>query len=230
MTRHSHTKAVLYQHQILPGNIIILQISPEHWIDYQAGQYLAVEYQGTDYFYSIANAPDAKQKIYELHIRLTSGAKRWLENILEQKEINIHLPYGKCCIENIGLHRPLILIAGGMGFAPIKAILDSLAMQQNFHLPVELYWSGRNQVDFYMEEKIDFWKNSLNLKYHKWYDSTENQQDLAGYLLNQDGSLLKRASILIAGPFDMAIAFRDKFVQNGVNVQSIYSDAFEYLN
>ena len=158
ISQPQYTKAVLYEKKLLPGNIIILQLAPESWIDYQAGQYLAIEHQGINYFYSIANVPDANQKLYELHIRVTDGAKRWLDAIDHQADLAIHLPYGTCHMENIGFNKPLVLIAGGMGFAPIKAILDYLASLHTFSLPIELYWSGRSSVDFYMEDRIKFWQ------------------------------------------------------------------------
>jgi CDP-4-dehydro-6-deoxyglucose reductase len=61
--------------------------------------------------------------------------------------------------------KPVILMAGGTGFAPIKAILEQafhLASDRSFHL----FWGVRAKRDLYLDAEIRSWlEQHANLTY-----------------------------------------------------------------
>jgi CDP-4-dehydro-6-deoxyglucose reductase len=49
--------------------------------------------------------------------------------------------------------KPIILLASGTGFAPIKALVEQLIHTKS-ERPVALYWGGRRPADLYMSAVV----------------------------------------------------------------------------
>ena len=54
--------------------------------------------------------------------------------------------------------RPVILMAGGTGFAPIKAIIEQ-AIERNIERPMHLFWGVRSEADLYMDDLARRWSD-----------------------------------------------------------------------
>jgi CDP-4-dehydro-6-deoxyglucose reductase len=52
--------------------------------------------------------------------------------------------------------KPILLIAGGTGFAPIKAVVEH-AIAENCQRPMTIYWGGRQRVDLYLLQLAEQW-------------------------------------------------------------------------
>ena len=52
--------------------------------------------------------------------------------------------------------KPMVLLASGTGFAPIKAIVEH-ALHKGITRPMTLYWGGRRPHDLYMDELARRW-------------------------------------------------------------------------
>jgi CDP-4-dehydro-6-deoxyglucose reductase len=61
--------------------------------------------------------------------------------------------------------KPMVLLASGTGFAPIKAIIEHAA-HEKIERPMLLYWGGRRPQDLYMHALCEQWAQTLpNFKY-----------------------------------------------------------------
>ena len=61
--------------------------------------------------------------------------------------------------------KPIVMLASGTGFAPIKAIVEQLEHNKSSR-PVTLYWGGRRPTDLYMHALCEQWAATLpNFKY-----------------------------------------------------------------
>ncbi|HEV7855992.1 MAG TPA: CDP-6-deoxy-delta-3,4-glucoseen reductase, partial [Herminiimonas sp.] len=56
--------------------------------------------------------------------------------------------------------KPMVLLASGTGFAPIKAIVEQ-AMHVNSKRPMTLYWGGRRPRDLYMHALCEEWARTI---------------------------------------------------------------------
>jgi CDP-4-dehydro-6-deoxyglucose reductase len=75
---------------------------------------------------------------------------------MKEKEIlRIEGPYGSFFLREDS-DKPIILLASGTGFAPIKALLEQM-QQQGIKRPTTLYWGGRRPKDLY----LDAWVQGL---------------------------------------------------------------------
>ena len=133
--------------------LIKLQLPANDSFSYHAGQY--VEFllrDGARRRYSMANAPHTLAAGLELHIRHMPGGKftDHVFKIMKEKEIlRIEGPFGSFYLREESA-KPIILLASGTGFAPIKAVLEHMQFK-GITRPATLYWGGRRPVDLYLD-------------------------------------------------------------------------------
>lgn len=213
----------------LTDTIMQLILTPEEYVDYHAGQYLQILFGEEAYSYSIANAPLGSHK-YELHIRHSLENpynQRLFAHIKEYGSVTISLPFGECSIENLDARRPIMFIAGGTGFAPVKAMIEQL-LSTTDRRPFELFWGARMQNDLYMDEKVTSWQAHVSRFNYFSSLSEENSEPLVSFVLARHPNDLNDWQIVISGPFDMAYSIRDALVQHGVSPERLFSDAFSF--
>ena len=136
--------------------VIRLQLPASDMMKYHAGQY--VEFllrDGDRRSYSMANAPHTQTETpgLELHIRHMPGGK-FTEHVfgaMKEKEIlRIEGPYGSFFLREDS-DKPLVLLASGTGFAPLKALIEHM-QHKNITRPAVLYWGARRPADLYMHD------------------------------------------------------------------------------
>lgn len=150
-----------------------LQLPATERMQYLAGQY--VEFllrDGKRRSYSIATPPHQEGPI-ELHIRhmpggtftdYVFGAKEGQPAMKERDILRFEGPLGSFFLREDS-DKPIILLASGTGFAPIKAIVEH-AVYTGITRPMTLYWGGRRPRDLYMHELCEQWARELpNFRY-----------------------------------------------------------------
>lgn len=127
---------------------------------FQAGQFLDVILaDGRRRSYSIANAPKAEGvRQLELHIRHMPGGA-FTDHVfgaMKSREIvQIEMPLGGFFLREASA-RPLVLMATGTGFAPIKSMVMRM-LERGSQRPVHLYWGARHKADLYQYELAADW-------------------------------------------------------------------------
>ncbi|MBN9227086.1 MULTISPECIES: NAD(P)H-flavin reductase [Legionella] len=222
-------KALVEDISPLTDSIMRLVLTPENYLAYQAGQYLQIVFGEEAFSYSIANAPLGSHK-YELHIRHSLDNpynQRLFAHIKKYGSVNIRLPFGTCSIEHLHPQRPILFIAGGTGFAPVKAMIEHLLSTSDVR-PFELFWGARLQNDLYMDEKVTSWQTHVSRFNYFSSVSEDNSVPLVSFVLAKHPHDLGAWQIVISGPFDMVYSTRDALVNNGVSPAHLFSDAFSF--
>ncbi len=196
-------------------------LKPEHFVPYQAGQYLQIHRPEGDSYYSIANAPIA-EPCYDLHVRHRAPAQVWDS----QQVLSLSLPYGICDISHLHLDKPILFIAVGTGFAPLRAMIDQL-LHQSDPRHFELYWGVAVSDDLYDQDSLQRWQVQRPSFCHVPHISVAHQADLITLILEQHPDL-KDWQIVMAGPFELMYVMQRALMQYGIDKQSIFSDAFEF--
>jgi CDP-4-dehydro-6-deoxyglucose reductase len=138
--------------------LLKLQLPANDNFAYHAGQYVEfILRDGARRSYSMANAPHtlAAGGGLELHIRHMPGGKFTdpVFTTMKEKEIlRIEGPYGSFFLREDS-DKPLVLLASGTGFAPIKAIIEHMQFK-GITRPATLYWGGRRPGDLYMDDWV----------------------------------------------------------------------------
>lgn len=224
-----HIQAQVEDIRPLTDSIMQMILVPEQYQDYKAGQYLNIIFEDQEFSYSIANAPLGSHK-YELHIRHSSDNPYHLAlfaHIKKHASVTLCLPYGDCNIDSLKKNNPILFIAGGTGFAPVKAMIEQL-LASNDPRSFELIWGAKTRSDLYFDETVSYWHNHVSLFEYFSLVSDENKTSLASYALARHPKDLNKWQIVLSGPFDMVYSTRDTLVQHGVSLEHLFSDAFGF--
>jgi CDP-4-dehydro-6-deoxyglucose reductase len=137
--------------------VLHLRLPQHERLQYLAGQYLDIHLKdGQRRSFSMANAPHADE-LLQLHVRNYGGAfsQYAFERMKVREILRIEGPYGNFFLREDS-PKPVILLASGTGFAPIKAIVEHI-----FHVgttrALTLYWGGRRRSDLYLNALAERW-------------------------------------------------------------------------
>lgn len=128
---------------------------------------------------------------------------------------------------NCKKNQPILFIASGTGFAPIKAMIEQLLASSDSR-SFELFWGARSQSDLYMDEKVLQWQAHVERFRYFSLVYTVNREMLINKVLEQHVNDLKNWQIVIGGPFDMVYVIRDYLIEVGLSREQLYADAFSF--
>jgi CDP-4-dehydro-6-deoxyglucose reductase len=146
--------------------VVRLQLPATERLQYLPGQYVEVILKdGRRRSYSMAGAPGIADQV-ELHIRHTPGGVfsdhvfgAGTTQMKERDILRFEGPFGSFFLRDDST-KPIVLVASGTGFAPIKAIVEYAALK-SLDRPMTLYWGGRRPHDLYMDELARGWEKTL---------------------------------------------------------------------
>jgi CDP-4-dehydro-6-deoxyglucose reductase, E3 len=147
--------------------VVRLQLPANDALRYHAGQYIEfILRDGSRRSYSMGNAPHNGPGV-ELHIRHMPGGK-FTDHVftaMKEKEIlRVEGPFGSFYLREDS-DKPMILLASGTGFAPIKAVIEHM-QHKGIAREATLYWGGRRPADLYLDDWVrDMMAQMPNLKY-----------------------------------------------------------------
>jgi CDP-4-dehydro-6-deoxyglucose reductase len=203
-------------------------------LPYRAGQYIEFMLRdGSRRAFSIANPPH-DDELLELHIRRVPGGRfseEVFETLAERSILRIRGPLGTFVLREESL-RPLLLIGGGTGFAPLKAMLEH-AFHCGIERPIKLYWGVRSRPDLYLPELPARWAEQ-HPQFHWVPVLSEPDGDWTGRTgwvheaVLADQPALADHDVYLSGPPPMVEAGRAAFEAAGLRVDHLFSDAFEY--
>ncbi|MGN1055289.1 MAG: CDP-6-deoxy-delta-3,4-glucoseen reductase [Comamonas sp.] len=133
-----------------------LQLPANNVFKYFAGQYLEfILRDGSRRAYSMATAPHVQDSApgVELHIRHMPGGlftDHVFGSMKEKEILRAEGPFGTFFLREDS-DKPMVFLASGTGFAPIKALLEHM-QHHNIQRPVSLYWGGRRPEDLYLHD------------------------------------------------------------------------------
>jgi len=218
--------------------VVKLQLPANDVTQYRAGQYVDFLLRDGDRrSYSMANAPHTLvpgQAAIELHIRHMPGGK-FTDHVfgaMKEKEIQrIEGPQGTFFLREDS-DKPIVLLASGTGFAPIKAMLEHM-QHQGISRPVTLYWGGRRPSDLYLDDWV---QAQLALMPQLRYvpvvsdalpdDGWTGRTGFVHLAVLQDMPDLSGHQVYACGAPVVVDAARRDYVAAGLPADEFYADAF----
>jgi len=187
--------------------------------------------------FSIANSPSNDETI-ELHLRHVEGGVFTEHVFNEMKEkaiLRFEGPFGSFQISDSS-NRPLILIAGGTGFAPIKAMVEQL-IEESDTRPIELYWGARAKADLYRNDLPEKWAfQHEHINYTPVLSEPNESDDWQGRTgfvhaeVMNDFADLSGFDVYVAGPPPMVDAVKENFIKQGLKDEQLFTDSFEFAS
>ncbi|HET9577106.1 MAG TPA: CDP-6-deoxy-delta-3,4-glucoseen reductase [Usitatibacter sp.] len=139
--------------------ILLLKLPTGERLQFLAGQYIDILLKdGKRRSFSLANPPHDDQFL-ELHVRKSPGgafSNYVFEQMKERAILRFEGPLGTFYLREDS-DKPMIFVAGGTGFAPIKAQLEHL-FHQGDDRPKVLYWGARSRKDLYLPDLPVQWQ------------------------------------------------------------------------
>ncbi len=213
-----------------------LKLPATERMQFLAGQYIdfLIE-EGKHRSFSIANAPHDDEYI-ELHIRHITDGKFTTDvfaNMKVKEMFRIEGPHGNFYIRE-NSKKPMIFMAGGTGFAPIKGMVEH-ALKTGMERPIHIYWGTRAMEDLYMDEVAKkFTKLNPLIRYTpvlsspKAEDNWQGRTGLVHEAILEDYPDLSAHEVYAAGRPEMVYAAKDAFEAAGLTQENYISDAFEF--
>jgi CDP-4-dehydro-6-deoxyglucose reductase len=147
--------------------IVRLKLPANERLQFLAGQYIDFLLKGGERrSFSMANAPHSDD-LMELHIRHVAGGNftdHVFGKMKERDILRLEGPLGSFFLREDSA-KPIVFVASGTGFAPIKSILES-AFHKKVARPMVLYWGARRPKDLYLNALPEKWaREQPNFKY-----------------------------------------------------------------
>jgi CDP-4-dehydro-6-deoxyglucose reductase, E3 len=217
--------------------VLQLQLPASERFQYHAGQYVEfILRDGSRRSYSMATAPhlQATQPGLELHIRHMPGGlftDQVFGSMKEKDILRIEGPYGSFFLREDS-DKPIVLLASGTGFAPIKAMLQHMQAKGN-QRPTTLYWGGRRPSDLYQHGWIEALCSDMpHVRYVPVVsdalpeDGWRGRTGFVHQAVLQDSPDLSGHEVYACGaPVVVASAQRD-YLAAGLPAEAFYADAF----
>jgi len=230
--------------KVTPDVIVLrLQLPASERLQYLAGQYIDLLLRdGTRRSYSMATAPGTADGL-ELHVRHMPGGKFTdsafgvVEPVLKVRDIlRLEGPLGTFFLREDG-DKPIVMVASGTGFAPIKAIVEhvrGLRETKGFERPMTLYWGGRRPRDLYMNELCERWAAEMpTFKYVPVVsdalpeDGWRGRTGFVHHAAMADLPDMSGVQVYACGAPVVVDSSRDDFITRcGLPAEEFYADAF----
>lgn len=204
----------------LTTDIIQLLMQAEHPITYTSGDYIMLGFDEEDLKpFSIANAP-REDGLIECHIRKQADSE-WMNRLFATTAGDTLVMQGpKPQMQLKPAHESIIFVAGGTGFAPLRALLIE-SLRQNISVPINFYWGARSAEELYMHDwLIELTENHGHIEYIPVVsDNFENWQGETGLVhetvLKQHPSLT-HSTVYMCGPWPMIQTAKQAFLDAGL--------------
>ncbi|RDI97267.1 NAD(P)H-flavin reductase [Dyella solisilvae] len=224
---------------MLAPDVIGVELQPvegQARLQWLPGQYLDVLLDGDRRRpFSIANHPNPDGSI-ELHVRQVAGGgfTSWVADALKVGDVmHIDGPLGTF-VPREDSERPMVFMAGGTGFAPVKAIVEHF-IALGTRRPMRVYWGARHAADLYLQELAEGWRHQAHdLSFHPVISDPEQAAEsglragLVHEAVLEDQPELDGYDVYMSGPPAMIDAGRRLFVDAGLPEDRLYYDSFDY--
>jgi CDP-4-dehydro-6-deoxyglucose reductase len=185
----------------------------------------------------MANAPHllGSPPAIELHIRHMPGG-RFTEHVftaMKEKEIlRMEGPFGSFFLREES-SKPIVLLASGTGFAPIKAILEHM-QHKAITRPTALYWGARRKADLYLHDwALAAAAQMPNLRYVPVLseatadDAWDGRRGFVHHVVMSEHPDLSGHQVYACGaPVMVESAERDFVERCGLPAEEFFADAF----
>lgn len=217
---------------------LFLKLPSNERMQFLAGQYVEfILKDGKRRAFSLANAPH-NDEFLELHLRLVPGGAftEYVFNEMQEKAIlRLEGPFGSFYLREDS-NKPIIFVAGGTGFAPIKGLIEHL-LHQNTEREMVLYWGAKALEDLYMPALPKAWASMHpNFKFIPVLseplasDAWQGRTGLVHEAVLDDFADLSAHQVYCCGAPVMVGTAHAAFKERGLPAAEFFSDAFTYAN
>ena len=209
--------------------ILSLKLPTNERLQFLPGQYIEFLLKdGRRRAFSIANAPHDDEFV-TVHIRRVDGgffSAHVFETMKEKEILRFNGPLGSFYLREES-RKPIIFVAGGTGFAPIKSIIEH-AVQHGEKRAMHLYWGAQNRAGLYLPELPLSWPLHCVqvLSNATADDAWQGRTGFVHQAVLADHPDLAALQVYACGSPAMIDAARADFMRAGLAEEDFFADAF----
>jgi len=214
---------------------LFLKLPSNERLQFLPGQYIDFLLKdGRQRSFSLANAPE-NDALLELHIRHVPGGffTDQVFGSMKVKDIlRIKGPLGSFFLRESD--KPILFLAGGTGFAPIKSILEH-AFHHGIDRQMVLYWGAKSLPDLYLPRLPGEWQQAHPhftfipvLSAPRPEDAWPGRTGLVHEAILADFADLSGYEVYACGAPPMIDAARRDFLARGLPEDAFYADSFAF--
>jgi CDP-4-dehydro-6-deoxyglucose reductase, E3 len=216
--------------------VMRLKLPTNERLQFLAGQYIEFLLpEGKRRAFSLANAPH-EDDVLELHVRMIPGGT-FTEQVFSTMKVRDILrfegPLGTFRLREEST-KPMVMVAGGTGFAPIKALIEH-AIHNHIKRPIALYWGARNRAELYLPDLPQQWAAAHpHITYVPVLSEPTAADEWAGRtglvhqaVLKDFTDLASHQAYVCGAPVMVEAAQRD-FIARGLPAEEFFADIFSY--
>jgi CDP-4-dehydro-6-deoxyglucose reductase len=207
---------------------VFLRLPVVERLEFHPGQYLDILLdRGRRRSFSIASPPHDSE-LLELHVRRVPGGG-FTEGLWGTTGVGsllrIEGPIGQFVYQEGSA--PVLMIAGGTGFAPLKSMLRHV-LERGIDRPIHLYWGARQAQDVYEEALVLEWVRKYpQLRFTTVLSEATGTTSRTGWVheaVLADYPDLEPFDVYAAGPPALIEAIRASFPRQ----ERLFFDSFDY--
>lgn len=230
--RPAFWEATVVAHERRSFDIAVMRVITDEPMAYRPGQSVAVSSELRPRiwrFYSIANAP-REDRTLDFHVKMIDGgtvSMPLVRSVAVGARLRLGAPVGTFVLREPS-RRSVLLVAGGTGLSPIKAIVEQLA-QLGDPPRTRLFFGARNAESLY--DLTDLEKISVGAPWLTVSDCVSAEPGYAGERgtlpdVVARGGAWGGHDVYVAGPAPMVEATSARLKSLGVPQDQIYVDDF----
>lgn len=218
--------------------LLELKILNNQLLEFKPGQYVQIyrqlPHEKVVRAYSLSSDSRHLDRL-SLDVQYVAGGimSPWLHQLEPGAELEISGPYGEMFFEPGS--DPVVLVAGGVGLAPMRSILASLVQAKN-PPPTWLFWGARHRVHLYAEKELQ----ELLQKHRQWFhffpalsgalleEGWQGPRGMIHEILTAELPDLPNAKAFICGPGPMMSAVEEVLLRKGLELKNIKADPFDF--
>lgn len=219
--------------------ILRLRLPANERLQFLAGQYIDILLKdGKRRSFSLANAPH-DDALLELHVRRVPGGlftEQVFTSMKAKDIVRLNGPHGTFFLREDS-DKPIVMIAGGTGFAPIKAVVEH-ALAEACQRSITVYWGGRSRADLYELEVAQGWAAAhANVRFVPVLAQPLPEDDWQGStgLVHHEAMIdfpdLSEHQVYVCGaPGMVAASKRDLCGMCKLPEEEFFADSFDFAN
>ena len=215
---------------------IHLKLPATERLQFLAGQYIDILLKdGKKRSFSLANAPH-DDALLQLHIRHVPGGlftDQAFSSMKVRDIVRFNGPHGTFYLREDS-KKPMILLAGGTGFAPIKALVEH-AIAEKCERQIYIYWGAKARVDLYLPALGEQWATAhSNIQYTPVLsepaadDGWTGRTGFVHQSVTVDHQNLANFQVYACGSPGMIDAAKRDFLAAGLPEEEFFADAFTF--
>ncbi len=225
------------QKELLAPNVmgLKLRLPRGQRLQFLAGQYVDILLSGGKRrAFSIASAPGLEDEI-ELHVRHVEGGgfTGWVFEELKTRDLmRLEGPLGTFFVRNDRPDRPMIMMGGGTGFAPLKSMIEDL-LAHGDRRPLHLFWGARSEAELYLLDLARAWAlEHEHIEFTAAVSEGATGSEVFSGLVHEAVTThypgLESFDVYMSGPPAMIDSARTAFLAHGLHEERLFYDSFEF--